>query len=122
MSDGSKYGEFEIVQGFFGQHVKGKLANMRKPQEFIVQPVDDGSIMVQSDKSIGQFDFRTGKGVLNTKGSYFPHLSRALGAVEYEFPADFVKAALAACPPLDSETTRGGVTIVNTIKTIGRAS
>jgi len=39
------------------------------------------------------------------EGCYFPHLSAALGAVEFEFPAEFVRACLAKCPPLDSETT-----------------
>lgn len=114
----SDFGEFKVVPGYFGQHVVGKLAKMRKPQDFIVSPRSDGTIQVQSDKSIGVFDFRTRKGVLNTKGCYFPHLSKMLGAVEFEFPADFVKACLAACPAQDSETTRGGVTIVNTIKVI----
>jgi hypothetical protein len=55
---------------------------------------------------------------LNTKGEYFPHLSPALGAKPYEFPAEFVRLALEACPGLDSESTRGGVTVVNTVRTI----
>lgn len=114
----TEYGEFTVEPSYFGQQVVGKLAKMRKPQKFSVHPRSDGTIQVQSDKSIGVFDFRTRKGVLNTKGSYFPHLSPALGAVEFEFPADFVKACLAACPAQDSETTRGGVTIVNTIQVI----
>lgn len=71
---------------------------MRKPQEFAVNPTSDDRIMVQSDKAIGLFDYRTGLGVLNTKGCYFPHLSRAAGAVTYQFPPEFVAAALEACP------------------------
>lgn len=116
--DGSQFGEFEVVKSYFGFNVVGKLAKMRKPQTFSVMPRSDGTIQVQSDKSIGVFDFRTRKGVLNTKGCYFPHLNAVLGAVEFEFPVDFVKAALAACPAQDSETSRGGVTIVNTVKVI----
>ncbi len=74
------------------RNVTAQLGNMRKPQEFTVYPkTGDGRIIVQSDKSIGQFDPETGKGVLNTRGCYFPHLSGALGAQEYDFPDDFVE-------------------------------
>lgn len=112
------FGDFTVVPGYFNPHVVGKLHKMRKAQEFTVQPASDGTLFVQSDKSIGKFDFKTGKGVLNVKGSYFPHLSPVLGAFAFEFPTDFVKACLEACPALDSETSRGGVTVVNTIKVI----
>jgi len=116
------FGEFTVEPGFLSPHVVGKLANMRKPQEFLARPASDGTIYVQSDKSTGRFDFRMRKGVLNTKGDTFAHLHPYLGAVEYEFPVDFVKACLAACPALDSETTAGGVTFVNTVKVIGGES
>lgn len=111
----TEYGEFKIVPGYFGPKVEGKLGTMRKPREFSVSPRSDGTIQVQADKCIGLFDFRTRAGLLNTKGGLYPHLS---GAGRYTFPVDFVAACLAACPSLDSETTRGGVTIVNTIKVI----
>jgi hypothetical protein len=76
--------------------ITAKLGNMRKPQEFSVYPFNDGdrTITVQSDKSIGQFDPITGKGVLNSKGSnakYFMHLSPSYGAVPFDFPLDFVE-------------------------------
>jgi hypothetical protein len=109
---------FEMIPGYFGPRVRGKLATMRKPRDWSVSPVDDGSIMVQADGAIGQFDFRSRKGILNTKGEYFPHLSPALGAKPYEFPAEFVRLCLEACPGLGSESSRGGVTVVNTIRTI----
>lgn len=96
--------------------VVAKIANMRKPQDFSVSPMSDGRIMVQSDKSIGTFDFRTCKGVLNTKGCHFPHLHPALGAAEFEFPPEFVKECLTACPALDSVSDVGGVLIHNTIE------
>jgi hypothetical protein len=110
---------FEMIPGYFGPRVRGKLAGQRKARDWSVRPVDDGSIIVQGDGCIGQFDFKTRQGVLNIKGEYFPHLSRALGAKPYEFPAEFVRLCLEACPALDSESSRGGVTVVNTIRTIG---
>lgn len=72
-------------------YVHAKLGNMRKEQEFIVYPTSDkGNVIVQSDKSIGSFDTKTGIGVLNTKGCYFPHLNAFCGAQPFTFPADFV--------------------------------
>lgn len=71
--------------------VTAKLGNMRKPQTFTVQLTDKGNFIVQSDKSIGQFDMNTGKGLLNTKGSYFHHLTKFMGAQPFQFPEDFVK-------------------------------
>lgn len=97
--------------------VTAKLANMRKAQEFIVMPMSDGKIMVQSDKSIGAFDFRTGKGKLNTKGKYFIHLN--MGAVAFTFPAEFVSECLRVCPSMGGETELGhGITMVNTVQVI----
>jgi hypothetical protein len=90
-------------------YVTAKLARMRKAQEFSVMPVEDGEeLIVQSDKSIGRFNFRTGAGVLNTKGAYFPHLSKFLGAEPFTFPAEFVAECLQACPSLDGQTVYGG--------------
>jgi hypothetical protein len=109
---------YELVPGYFGPRVRGKLATMRKPRDWSVSPVDDGSIMVQTNGAIGQFNFRSRQGVLNTKGEYFPHLSPALGAKPYEFPAEFVRLCLEACPGLGSESSRGGVTVEHTIRTI----
>ena len=102
-------------------YVTAKIGNMRKPQRFHVSPTDDNRIMIQSDKSIGLFDFRTRQGILNTKGSYFPHLNPSLGAKRYEFPAEFVQACLEACPALDSVSVLGGgvAYVDNTVKIIG---
>lgn len=78
--------------------VSAKLGRMRKPQQFIVYPssrTDNDDLVVQSDKSIGRFNPETGKGVLNTKGQYFPHLSLAS---EFQFPMDFVKECIDAQP------------------------
>jgi hypothetical protein len=110
---------FELVPGYFGPQVKGKLAGQRKARTWSVRPADDGSIYVQADDATGRFDFRTRKGVLGLKGSTFLHLNRALGAIDFEFPEEFVRLCLEACPALGSESSRGGVTMVNTIKVIG---
>lgn len=73
--------------------IKAKLGRMRKPQEFVIYPKQDdpGHIIIQSDKSIGRFDRNTGKGVLNTRGCYFVHLNKILGAEPYEFSMEFVR-------------------------------
>lgn len=83
--------------------VTAKFATMRKPQEFTVYPFNEGdkTIVVQSDKAIGQFDAETGVGVLNYKGSnskYFLHLNKILGAVDFTFPKEFVEACKSSAP------------------------
>lgn len=89
---------------------------MRKPQSFSVQPTSTPDfVIVQSDKSIGRFNFRTGEGVLNTRGCYFPHLAIA---EPFTFPAEFVAAVLEVCPSLDGETTVGGVTFRHTVREV----
>jgi hypothetical protein len=109
--------EYEVSFTNWGGFVTGKLGKMRKDQRFHISPTSDGRIMVQSPKSIGMFDFRTGNGVLNAKGAYFLHLNKVMGATEMEFPAEFVRACLEACPALDSETDTGtGCTLVNTVE------
>lgn len=95
--------------------VYAKLGKMRKEQDFIVQPRSDGTIMVQSDRSIGVFDFKTGKGKLNTKGCYFTHLATA---EPFDFPPEFVQACLEVCPSQGGETTVGGATFVHTVQVI----
>jgi hypothetical protein len=79
--------------------VKGKFLGMRKEQEFTVYPFgkDSQEITVQSDKAIGVFNRHTGKGLLNYKGSnskHFLHLNKAMGAVEFTFPVEFINECL----------------------------
>lgn len=91
--------------------IKAKLGNMRKEQEFTVYPQNDPEIVtVQSDKSIGQFFItgeNKGKGLLNIKGSYFPHLSPNMGAISYTFPEDFVEKVIAAIPKKGQKVAPG---------------
>lgn len=85
------------------KNIEAKFGKMRKPQEFTVYPytVGDRSITIQSDKSIGQFNPETGKGLLNYKGSgakYFLHLSLSMGAENFDFPLDFVEQCKNVAP------------------------
>lgn len=100
------------------------MPRRRKAEEFTVKPRDTGnSVIVQSKLSIGEFDIKTGRGRLFTHpkamayGPGFPHLA---AATPYDFPPDFVAAALAACPSLGGETELfGGVlTVVHNVRTI----
>jgi hypothetical protein len=100
--------------------VTAKLGTQRKAQTYTVMPTSDGKIMVQSDKAIGEFYPQTGKGMLNIKGSYYPYLSRRLGAVEYQFPADFVAECVRVCPtPGETTSLAGGVVLMhNTVQVV----
>jgi hypothetical protein len=95
--------------------VSAKLGSMRKPQDFLIQPTDDGRVLVQSTKSIGWFEPKTGKGRLCTTGCYSWHLSTAK---PFRFPPEFISEALHACPSLGGETIHHTVTIKNTVKII----
>ena len=98
--------------------VSAKLHTMRKAQEFIVMPMSDGNVMVQSDKSIGTYDPATGKGRLSVKGYTFIDLS--LKGFAYEFPAEFREAVTAVLPtPGGTTSLAGGAIIVqNTVQVI----
>lgn len=87
--------------------VTARLGNMRKPQEFVVyppkitDPTQPVEVIVQSGKAIGRFDPATRQGVLNAKGGsdkYFMHLTKFMGAVDFEFPAEFVQQVMAVIP------------------------
>lgn len=98
--------------------VTAKLGGQRKARQWSVQPVDTGELIVQTEGAIGKFWPQTGKGVLNLKGGYFPHLAAFMGATEFEFPEAFVAACMAACPEPGGETSFGGVTFVHSVRTI----
>jgi len=76
--------------------VSYKLGSMRKPQGFVVFEDESGDMIIQSEKSIGRIG-KDGKGILNIKGCYFMHLAKFLGAVDFEFPADFIEKCKAVC-------------------------
>ena len=92
------------------RRVTAKLGRMRKAQTFTIYPQDgSGMVIVQSHKAIGRFD-HTGKGILNAKGSsekYFHHLSKALGAEDFQFPTEFVIACIENQPRSGDEIAHG---------------
>jgi len=98
-----------------GRYVIGKLGNMRKDRDWLVQATDDDRIIVQADGAIGVFDVSGANGRLCTTGGYFPHLAIAR---PFEFPRDFVRAALEIAHPMDSETHACGVIMQNTVRVI----
>ncbi len=96
--------------------IVAKLDNMRKLRTWSVLPTSDDQIIIQADGAIGIFNWRSGKGKLCTKGGYFPHLAIAR---PFTFPAEFVRACLAACPSLGGETVIvPGAAMVNTVEII----
>jgi len=97
-----------------GRYVEAKLARMRKPRRWLVQPTSDDRIIVQAEGAIGIFAF-DGQGRLTTRGGYFPHLALA---VPYTFPTGFVAACLDVCQPLGAETTERGCTVAHTVKVV----
>lgn len=85
------------------KRVMAKFAGMRKEQDFIVYPYKLGQteLFIQSDKSVGKFDIATGKGLLNYKckgHNGFFQLNSFCGAVEIQYPADFVMICLEIQP------------------------
>jgi len=66
-----------------------KLGKMRKAQEFIVYPykIGDTTIRIQSEKSIGIFDKKTGEGIMNFKSSYLPQNGTAYKLTQEELKA-----------------------------------
>ena len=65
-----------------------KVANMRKPQEFLLYPYKGGDeIILQSNKRIIRLNLRTGKAVINQKNREncgFPDL--VMNPFTFEFP------------------------------------
>lgn len=96
------------------RRITAKLGNMRKAVDWVVYPASktsDGTLVIQSDTRIAQFDPITGKGWLSAakpNGAYFLHLNRFMGATEITVPADVIEAAVAA-QPQPGDTIANGV-------------
>jgi len=77
------------------KHFNWKFPGMRKEDSLSVLPVDaDGKTFTfQGSRTIGRVDVETGKGMVNYMGSnpkYFMHLSKMMGAVDFDFPQEFI--------------------------------
>lgn len=78
----------------------GKFAGMRKPQDFIVYPMQDSGeiITIQSDHRFGQINLATGKGVLSANRAQYANTIwlamsiRDKTAVAIEFAAEDLQA------------------------------
>jgi hypothetical protein len=73
-----------------------KLPNMRKPQDFIVYPIQKGEdweeINIQSDNRFGRLNLLTGKGIMSSTANYANSMHLALcevrkQATEFEVTA-----------------------------------
>lgn len=93
----------------------GKFQGMRKPQDFIVYPMQDSgeTITIQSDHRFGQIDLATGKGILSANRAQYAN---------YVWLAMCVKSGLAVkieLPAEDLQTLRqwikstGGIAVGN---------
>jgi len=75
--------------------IKWKFQGRRKAEEFtLYKPDKDGSVVIQSDKTIAQINLKTGRGILNAKGSdskYFMHLNEFMGAKYTKFNPVLIK-------------------------------
>lgn len=92
-----------------------KFKGMRKPDNFIVyhrSESKDGFVTAQGNRTIARFDSETGMGFLNFKGDnfkFFVHLSKSMGAVEVEFPQEFITKCLEYMPSSGDSLGCGGV-------------
>ena len=79
------------------QNVIGKIGNMRKVQDWVIYPLKSEqqvTRMIQCENRIAEVNLETGKVMLSDgKGGHqgFMKLSKALGAKEYDCPADILE-------------------------------
>lgn len=91
--------------------VSWKFDGRRNAEEFVIYPEQNGSVVIQSDKSIAQINLKTGRGLLNVKGGgskYFVHLSEFLGAKEVKFSPSLI-ALIKKSIPKSGDEIGGGV-------------
>ena len=93
------------------ERVVWKFPNRRKAESFSVYPEQNGEVVIQSSKTIAQINLKTGKGILNAKGSngkYFMHLNELLGAERYTFKSKLI-AMIKSNTPKSGDEIGGGV-------------
>jgi hypothetical protein len=74
----------------------------RKPEEFVIYKPQDGTVLIQSDKSIARIDLQTKQMTANFKGSnakYGVHLTVGLpGVIETSCPDDLFNEIISKMP------------------------
>lgn len=72
------------------KHYSFKVANMNKPQEFILYPYSGGdTINLQSDKRFAQVNLRTGNGFINGQNkNYANSISLQMNPVSFILPEE----------------------------------
>lgn len=72
------------------KHITMKVANMRKPQSFILYPYSGGDdIILQSDGRFARVNLRTGEGVIDSKNHNYPNsITLAMSSLKFQLPED----------------------------------
>ena len=83
-----------IYKQGIGWHVDLKVANMRKPDSFILYPYSGGDYLrLQSGKRFIRLNLRTGVGLINRKGKdYANSLAISLDPLPFQMPEEVVLA------------------------------
>ncbi len=86
---------YKINRGRIAYTVDGAFDNMRKPQEWVIYPVQGDTVKIQCENRIARFSLIDGKGVISKarpSGAYNIDLMESLGAKPYQFPMALVEA------------------------------
>lgn len=72
------------------KHVKMKVANMRKEQDFILYPYSGGdTILLQSEGRFAQVNLKTGFGIIDSKNHNYPNsITLTMSHVPFQLPED----------------------------------
>lgn len=86
---------YTITKACIAYVFTAQFDGMRKPQEWVIYPVKDEFVTIQSGTRIARFSLLTGEGVMSASrqgGAYGVHLSESLGAKPYTFPQALCEA------------------------------
>lgn len=101
---------YVIERGRIAYTFNAALANMRKPEDWVIYPVKDDTVTIQCNTRIARFSLLTGEGVISARrsgGAYGVHLSPSLGATQFIAPAALVEA-INESPVSGNTATLGG--------------
>jgi hypothetical protein len=85
-----------IKRGGSAYSFEYKFAGMRKSQNWIIYPISDNIVKIQSDTRIADFDSTTGKGRMSQPKQGGARSYELLIAPEFQFPQEVVDAINAA--------------------------